>query len=179
VRYIWQLISRHANSINPYSKDITLPKWKIRDAIVKATIHRTDAVTIIIACSSVPFTLDYDGILRLSNCLSIVEERIQGYVDQCLGILNQSDSYILVPSHMSWTVLMWHFGADALTEYSGKTFCLTWKLAQDILVRAYTKKTNRKKLRIRLENQECPRKSLAEAIQDKLIYNYPKNFGMK
>src|SRR6058998_937544 len=72
---------------------------------------------------------------------------------------------------MNWTVLMWHFGADALTGYSGKRFCLSWKLAQDMLVRAYSKKTNGKKLRIMLERQECPRISLAEAIQEKLNVN--------
>jgi hypothetical protein len=40
-----------------------------------------------------------------------------------------------------------------------------------MLVRAYSKKTNGKKLRIRLERQECPRISLAEAIQEKLNVN--------
>jgi len=25
-----------------------------------------------------------------------------------------------IPNHMSWTVMMWHFGQDALNSYSGE-----------------------------------------------------------
>ena len=28
---------------------------------------------------------------------------------------------------MSWTVTMWHFGRDSLTEYSGERFHITWE----------------------------------------------------
>ena len=58
-------------TINSRSKDILLPAWKIRDLLVKATIHRTDTVSIMIGCSLNPVTLDINGIIRLTNALSI------------------------------------------------------------------------------------------------------------
>ena len=167
-QFIWNVVSKHATLINPYSKDISLPDWQFDGATIKTTIHRSNAVTIIVACSSTPIPLDFDGILRLSNCLSVAKEGIQRYVDRCCTFLGHFESFRIIPGHMNWNVLMWHFGADALTGYSGKTFCLTWKVAQNILIRVYTKKTGRRGLRIRMEKQEYPRKRLVEIIQEKL-----------
>ena len=167
--HLWELISRFSTSINPFSKDISLSVWKFEEATVKATIHKSDTVSIIVACSSKPFPLDYEGILRLSNCLTRTMERFQMHiVETCGSARSPDDSLILVPSHMKWIVTMWHFGADAMTEYTGQKFCMTWKVAEDILVRAYSKKVSSKTLKIRLERQECPRKPLMEAIQEKL-----------
>jgi len=70
---------------------------------------------------------------------------------------------------MEWIVTMWHFGADALTQYTGERFCISWKVAKGILVRVYSKKFGGKKFTIRLEKQEYPRKPLVEVIQEKLL----------
>jgi hypothetical protein len=63
---------------------------------------------------------------------------------------------------------MWHFGADALTEYSGEKFSATWETAEDVLIRAYSKVMNDDKTRIRLERQEYPKATLADIIEQKL-----------
>ncbi len=63
-------------TINSKSKDIILPVWKIRDLLIKATVHRTDTISIVIGCSLTPITLNINGIIRLTNALSIVEERL-------------------------------------------------------------------------------------------------------
>jgi hypothetical protein len=63
---------------------------------------------------------------------------------------------------------MWHFGVDGLAEYTGERFCMTWKVAEKIIVRAYSKNVGGKIMRLRLEKQELPMKSLAEAIEEKL-----------
>ena len=67
-----------------------------------------------------------------------------------------------------WTVTMWHFGADALTEYSGEKFSTTWETAEDALIRAYSKIMNDNRTRIRLERQEYPKATLADIIEQKL-----------
>ena len=64
---------------------------------------------------------------------------------------------------------MWHFGNDALTEYSGEKFSVTWETAEDALVRAYSKVMNDNKTRIRLERQEYPKATLADMIEQKLM----------
>ena len=73
-------------TINSKSKDIILPVWKIRDLLIKATVHRTDTVSIVIGCSLTPITLNINGIIRLTNALSIVEERLSRVVDGSHGI---------------------------------------------------------------------------------------------
>jgi hypothetical protein len=66
---------------------------------------------------------------------------------------------------------MWHFGTDALTEYSGEKFCMTWETAENVLIRAYSKVMTDNKTRIRLERQEYPDVSIADVIEEKLAYN--------
>jgi hypothetical protein len=63
---------------------------------------------------------------------------------------------------------MWHFGADSLIEYTGDKFSVTWETGQHALVRAYTKTMKDKKIRMRLEHQEYPNKTLPVAIEEKL-----------
>ena len=168
-------------TINSRSKDILLPAWKIRDLLVKATIHRTDTVSIMIGCSLNPISLDFKGIIRLTNALSIVEERISRLVE---GSRNAHDfganvdfdnsppdrrSYNnIIPPFSGWTVAMWHFGADALTEYSGEKFSITWETAEAALIRAYSKVMNYNRTRIRLERQEYPKATLADIVEQKL-----------
>ena len=59
-------------TMNTRSKDILFPVWNIIDLLIKATIHRTDTVSIVIGCSLNPIALDIPGIIRLTNAFSIV-----------------------------------------------------------------------------------------------------------
>lgn len=165
----------------PRSKDIILPGWLIGDLLIGVTIHRTDTVSVTIGCSLNPVALDINGLIRLTNALSVVEERLsrigQGSraASGC-GVIEDADasSHDLhrrirtIPAHSQWTVTMWHFGADALVEYSGEKFCVTWQTAENELVRAYSKVMKGRGTRIRLERQEYPRATLADIIEQKL-----------
>jgi hypothetical protein len=185
---IYSSISKRSFSsrytINSRSKDILLPAWKIRDLLVKTTIHRTDTVSITIGCSLNPVALDINGIIRLTNALSIAEERmarlVEGSQNVCdfdvidanIGIDSSSPGrcscHGKIPPFSEWIVTMWHFGADALTEYSGEKFSVTWETAEDVLIRAYSKVMNNNRTRIRLERQEYPKATLAAIIEQKL-----------
>ena len=172
--------------MNTRSKDILLSTWKINDVLVKATIHRTDTVSVMIGCSLNPISLDINGLIRLTKILSVVEDRLSQLFDGspgardikgfCLIRDSDSSSYAgcrnsIIPAHSEWTVTMWHFGADALTEYSGEKFSVTWGTAEDVLIRAYSKIMNDDRTRIRLERQEYPKATLADIIEQKLSSN--------
>ena len=157
--------------------------WKIRDLLVKVGIHRTDTVSIVIGCSLNPVTLDVNGVIRLTNTLSIVEERLSWLATKAYpledSISDHQDDFpkyrrtclSMIPLYSQWIVTMWHFGTDALTEYSGEKFCMTWETAENVLIRVYSKVMTDNKTRIRLERQEYPNASIADVIEEKLAYN--------
>jgi hypothetical protein len=68
---------------------------------------------------------------------------------------------------------MWHFGKDALIEYTGEKYCITIENLQHILTRIYIKDFNGKN-RIRIEKQEYPKMTVIDAIEKKLgVANCP------
>ena len=50
---------------------------------------------------------------------------------------------------MTWLVTMWHFGADALFEYTGEKYHRRWEIAEKILLTIYTKEWKDGKKRVR------------------------------
>ena len=175
---IWSLFSSNPTfKLNSFSKDIRLGKWKINDNDIYAlvTIHRTNTVSIVISCSFHPFPLDISGIIDLSNVLTRIEERISKMIHDSLNEIIFSNVMerpeIIIPSYKDWIVTMWHFGADSLVEFSGEKFSMKWKIAEKIMIQAYSKVFKNKKSRIRLERHESPNKRFFEAIEEK-INNY-------
>ncbi len=172
VEGIWPVLSTTTFKTNSVSKDIRLPVWNIRGLNVKTTVHRTNTVSVVVGGSYHPIAVDINGIIRLSNALTSVEERLSNLIQES----NKSTATggqdgggrLGVPDHMGWIVTMWHFGADGVTEYAGEKFSCAWEVGQNALIRAYTKDFRNGNTRIRLERQECPRKSLACAIEEKL-----------
>lgn len=175
---IWSLFSSNPTfKLNSFSKDIRLGKWKINDNDIYAlvTIHRTNTVSIVISCSFHPFPLDISGIIDLSNVLTRIEERISKMIHDSLNEIIFSNVMerpeIIIPSYKDWIVTMWHFGADSLVEFSGEKFSMKWKIAEKLMIQAYSKVFKNKKSRIRLERHESPNKRFFEAIEEK-INNY-------
>ena len=179
VKGIWNFLSCREGTfqllINPISKDIRLPMWKIEDLLIRVIVHKTDTVTVIVGCSFNPIAVDIHGIIRLSNVLTRVEERLSRLITgdgriiqgEARGLCDVGND-LLIPEHNDWIVTMWHFGADASVEYTGEKFSATWNIGENALIRAYSKHLKDGKTRIRLERQEYPGKSLADAIMDKL-----------
>jgi hypothetical protein len=132
--------------------DITLYDIVEENFRIKVVIHKTDTVSIMIACSQVPISIDIVGLSRLTAGLVRVEERLQQVINEYirLNLRNNKLSSSLpvsrnsVPHHTSWIVTMWHFGSDSLTEYSGARFHITWGEALNVF-RAYSKKFANKK----------------------------------
>jgi hypothetical protein len=100
-----------------------------------------------------------------------VEERISRLVDDCGKHIPGGYESLPIQDHSRWLVTMWHFGADASIEYTGQKFSATWEVGENALVRTYSKVMNDDKTRIRLERQEYPKKTFADAIEEKLNLN--------
>ena len=173
---IWALLSANsALRIHPVSKDLRLPPLGFRDIEIRLAIHKSDTVTVVVSCSYAPIAVDCGGIIRLSNALTRVEERLSRLIESWNDAVT-SDSNIsgnssrmhLIPEHSSWIVTMWHFGLDSITEYTGDKFSATWEVGQNALIRAYSKDMKEQGRTIRLERQEYPNKSFADAIEEKL-----------
>jgi hypothetical protein len=165
---IWRILALSKKYIpNPVSKDISLP-YIITDNHLKihTIVHRTDTVTVSVACSFAPVATDTDGLIRLSNALTRVEERTSRIVDECGSMLQGGYESIPIPEHGRWTVTLWHFGTDSQNykELVDDKYCITCQEGQNILGRIYKKNKHRK----RSEIQERPNKPYADAIRDKI-----------
>ena len=167
---IWSTIRRtHPELIpNETSKDISLSTIMMHNMEAKTVVHHTDTVSVIVACSMKPVVVDHEGLIRLSNILTSVEERLLALVAGCVHIAYQLQQ-IHIPHHNSWIVTMWHFGTDSLNEYPGDKFEMTWEDGEHALLRIYSKDMkDGNGIRIRKERQEYPRVRLDAAIHEKL-----------
>jgi hypothetical protein len=163
---IWTAIANNHPELKPneVSKDISLDPIITQGLTIRITIHHTDTVSVIVACSLNPVAADLKGLVRLSNALTRVEERLLRYIECAPPSLSLSSS---IPDHDSWIVTMWHFGSDSPSEYTGDEFEVAWEVGQNALFRIYTKDLNGV-TKIRRERQEYPNKRFDEAIDEKL-----------
>ena len=123
------------------------------------------------ACSWATVAINISGIIRLSNALTRVEERLSKLACDCLNIISGSTYHqdtITMPVHSDWIVTLWQFGTDSMIRYTGEKFEVTWQVAETVLVRAYTWDLKEKGTRIRLERLEYPNKTFVEAVEEKL-----------
>jgi hypothetical protein len=82
------------NTIFPeekYSGDIRLPYWNINNATIQIRIHKTNTVSVILACSQEPFPLDYSGILAFFTTLGKIHGLLVGIM---LSIYSQNINLI-------------------------------------------------------------------------------------
>lgn len=186
---IWKIISLSGKyTINPSNKDISLPLIASNNLKLRITVHRTDTVTVVAACSNAPIVINEAGIIRFYIALTRIEERLSRIVDECGSNLEGGYESIPIPEHDSWTVTMWHVGTDDSNykEFVSGNGCATWQDShRDVLCREYVRKNKHNKnaynFRTRQNNdsivlttirrkeiQEYPKKTLSEAIQEKL-----------
>lgn len=164
---IWQICSLYPDFFrNKRSHDVILPTWKKDNTIVRVIVHKTNVVSVILGCSLSPIPLDANGIIDFFNLLVRVEEKLQSILDNSSS-LGRAEERNTVPMYKKWLVTMWHFGRDASFEYTGERYCITVENLKHILIRIYVKDFNGKN-RIRIERQEYPKKTLIDAIEEKL-----------
>jgi len=148
---------------NEHSGDIEPFKFmNIDNAKVQIRIHKTDIVSLIIACSQQPFTIDYKGKTAFFSTLAQIRIFLVGIMISiyCKDI-SQSENRI--PDYRDWVIRMWHFSRDSL-ELSKKDFHVVVERAGYIMERVYTKDIGKGRKRIRHEFQEYPNKSVLNCV---------------
>ena len=171
VKGLWSLLSNNSKfQISYPSKDISITKFERENLNVKSTVHDTDTVSLSIGCTFAAVELDINGLMRLSNALAITEDRIRREIEESsFNKTEQVTGPLSVPNYGSWIITMWHFGRDSSITYEKKEFCIEYRTAQEIIYRIYDKEwRHEKKRRIRIEKQEYPNKSFAEAMEEEL-----------
>jgi hypothetical protein len=155
------------------NRDIVLHDLNFGDHIIKATVHRTGTVSVMVSCSKTTIPIDIVGLAKLTGSLTQLKERLQSVVDEYVRITlkssQRSDSLITrgpIPNCMTWITTMWHFGRDSLTTYNGEMFEISWEDALG-LFRVYSKQFG-KKTKIRKELQEFPRRPWSEVFMERL-----------
>ena len=145
------------------SKSISFGYFNIEQYLaINVRVQVTDTVNITIKCSDNPIMLDFDGIMRLTEALTRVEERLAAVLNDPRNKTYNAEfnpSDIKISTKDDWIITLLHLNRDSLTEYSGPKFHCSWKVAKNLFIRIYSKelKLNRnKKNIIRLEIQENP-----------------------
>jgi hypothetical protein len=129
---------------------------------IRVLVQATDTINVIVGCSNNPIILDIDGIMRLTEALTRIEEKLTAIVNDPRNKTFRAEynpSNIKIPNKDDWIITLWHLHRDSYEEYSGEKFQCCWKETKNLFIRIYSKelKLNRKKKNIiRLEIQENP-----------------------
>ena len=100
LRNTWQKVKpRYSHRIGLAKYPRQFKSTGIKTLEIIATVHSTGTVSIVIGCSYCPVALDVDGVVRLSNALATVKERIS-------NLTNGGRNTLSIPDHMSWIVTM-------------------------------------------------------------------------
>jgi hypothetical protein len=134
------LLSSNSNFIKNIderaNKDVTLQDIEYDKLVVKTTVHNTDRISVMIACSENPIPFTAFGLSTLSSALTRVEIRLQDEIENYVNSLGEFKPHEKglpsIPNHMSWILTMWHFGGDSLLKYTGESFDITWKEVLDV-----------------------------------------------
>lgn len=151
--------------IKPVSYDIVLSPELVDGLKITPIIHRTDTVTISVACSAAPVPINEEGITNLSCALTRIEERLSVKLDECGNSLSGGYERIPIPDNRRWIVTMWHFGRDRTFQYKNSAYSLTWGYGREVL-RIYTKSIHGIQVE-RIERQEYPTKPLIAALKER------------
>jgi len=154
-------------------KGITIPYFDIDEFTVIITVYKNNTITVVLGCSENPVTLDFNGINRLTTALTRIEERLSNLIIPFEFHLNRlHKDKIIIPSHRSWTITLWHLGRDSLSEYSKERFHCKWDIAEKIALRIYIKELTSGKKKVRIELQQNPSisiETLQKAILNKIL----------
>ena len=126
---------------------------------IQVIVQHTDTVNVIVRCSNNPIICDYDGIMRLSDALTRIEERLAAVVNDPNNKTFNAEynpSNIKIPNKDDWIITLWHLNRDSYEEYSGEKFQCSWKIAKNLFIRIYSKELKLNRNIIRLEIQENP-----------------------
>jgi hypothetical protein len=167
-------IEYYKQRINSENQSISFGYYKIEQYLtIRVKVQNTDTVTVIVKCSDTPIILDYDGIIRLTEALPRIEERLSAVINDSNNKTFNAEfnsSEIKIPNKDDWKIVLWHFNRDSLVEYSGEKFHCSWKEAKNLFLRIYSKELKINRKIVRLEIQENP-----DILFKNLLVDFIKN----
>lgn len=153
-------IEYYEQRIHSKNKSISFGYYQIeRYLSIRVKVQYTDTVNVTVKSSDNPIMLDFDGIMRLTEALTRIEERLSAVLNDPNNKTFNAEfnpSNIKIPNKDDWKIVLWHFNRDSLVEYSGEKFHCTWYMAKNLFLRIYSKELKLKNKVIRLEFQENP-----------------------
>ena len=153
-------IEYYKQKINSRNKSISFGYYEIERCLaIRVKVQNTDTVTITVKCSDTPIILDFGGIMRLTEALTTIQERLSAVINDSSNKTFNAEfnsSEIKIPNKDEWKIVLWHFNRDSLVEYSGEKFHCSWKEAKNLFLRIYSKELKLNRNIIRLEIQENP-----------------------
>ena len=95
VNGIWSILAPH-HKPDLGNNGIRLRPWpcKIRDLDIMVTVQPTDTVSIVIGCSFCPVAVDIHGVVRLSESLAILRERLSKLIEECDNVNNDNGNVV-------------------------------------------------------------------------------------
>ena len=148
--------------INQYNKGIQFLYTDFDKFTVIISVYPTDTCKIVIGCSENPILLNFEGVNKLTTILCRIEERLSNLYVR---------SSITMPKYNYWLITLWHIGKDSISEYSGEMFHCEWNLAEQMILRIYSKTIGKKNI-VRSEIQQNPSifiEELKKAIIEKIL----------
>lgn len=151
-------IDEYGQRINSDNKSISYGYYQIEKYLaIRVRVQCTDIVNVTVKCSSNPIMLDFEGVMRLTEALTRIEERLSAVLNDPSNKTFNAEfnpSNIKIPNKDDWKIVLWHFNRDSLVEYSEEKFHCTWHLAKNLFLRIYSKELKSNRNIIRLEIQE-------------------------
>ncbi|HET9807785.1 MAG TPA: hypothetical protein VFP49_12835 [Nitrososphaeraceae archaeon] len=126
---------------------------------IQVMVQHTDTVNVIVGCSNNSIVCDFDGIMRLSEALTRIEERLAAVVNDPNNKTFNAEynpSNIKISNKDDWIITLWHLHRDSYEEYSGEKFQCSWKIAKNLFIHIYSKELRLNRNIIRVELQENP-----------------------
>jgi len=132
-----------------YCKNESYQRYFSLSLPVYVQCYDTGTVLVSIKCSSIPFSLNIDGLFALSNLLGEIRNVLHA---PC------------IPDPSSWVIVQWHLNRDSEPiEISGLDFHITFKDFFNNLARVYTKHEIN---RIRVEVNQSPNRICKEVFEE-------------
>jgi hypothetical protein len=162
-RGLWDFLASieyYKQRINPDNRGISFGYYQIeRYLAIHVNVQNTDTVNVIVKCSTNPIMLDVDGVMRLTEALTRIEERLSAVLNESNNKTFNAEynpSEIKISNKDDWIITLWHLHRDSYEEYSGEKFQCSWKHAKNLFIRIYSKELKLNKNIVRLEIQENP-----------------------
>ena len=162
----WLILSKSTEvKLDPTNKELKLKPFRAKNdgTEIRITIHKTDNISVYLACSFAPVVYDYAGVDRLTTLLTRCEVYLENAVKEAAKAAGQ-EIEPEAPDHLTWICKHYHLGRDSLQEYVSDRFAVSYENMRDSLLRVYVKEFPDHITKLRVERLESPNKPVVDIL---------------